>query len=149
MSSVQSSYRHIVSISDYNTIETNMFADSCRKHQCMKLSSLSSLISATTSKLDPNIEGHPLQSSKKLGKDHSHVGLCLRLVASLPNGWMMLKPVDPVPFLERKLSLVNRTGGFRNGDEKLARLGDVKENVTEDKRVPVASNFEVFIKFTA
>ena len=93
--------------------------------------------------LGPNIEGRPFQSSKGLGNDYGQVGLCLRLVASLPNDWLILNPVDPVPFPESKLSLVNRTGGFRNGDEKLARLGDVKENVTEDKRGPVASDFEV------
>lgn len=52
--------------------------------------------------------------------------------------------VDPVAFPEDKLSAVNRTGGLRYGDEKLARLGDAKVDVTEDERGAVAANFEVF-----
>ncbi|RGP72661.1 multidrug resistance [Fusarium longipes] len=62
----------------------------------------------------------------------------------LEEAWDKLWRFDPVPFPESKLSHVNRTGGFRNGKEKLARLGDVKQNVTEDERGPIAANFEVF-----
>lgn len=62
---------------------------------------------------------HPAYAAILLSKDRS----------------LTTPPVNPVPFPEDKLPLVNRTNGMRNED-KLARL--------DDGHGDVAANFEVF-----